>query len=155
MHSRPDRVSSVSVAYLLLGLIAGCSRPPDDPIAGAKPEPIATATADVVPPAAREAEAFEPPPLEQLQANATWIDRPVRDGLALLRAAQEKEPALATVAEALDLENDSAEANAKILSALGRLPAGDAADLADGRHARHRFVPHDQALASQPAGQGC
>jgi peptide/nickel transport system substrate-binding protein len=130
MHSRPDRVvSSVSLACLLLGLIAACSRPPDDPIAAAKPEPIAAAAADAAAPTPRQAEAFEPPPLDRLQANATWIDRPVRDGLALLRAAQEKEPMLATAAEALDLENESAEANAKILSALGRLPEGDAADM--------------------------
>ncbi|MFM8951645.1 MAG: peptide-binding protein [Planctomycetaceae bacterium] len=130
MHSSHDRVvMSVSVAALLLG-IAGCSPPADDPIAAAKPEPVGTAGAEVVPPAARQAEAFEPPPLDRLEANATWIDRPVRDGLALLRAAQEKEPMLATAAEALDLKNDSPETNAKILSALGRLPEGDAADLA-------------------------
>ncbi|NBX28925.1 peptide ABC transporter substrate-binding protein [bacterium] len=131
MHPSHDRVvTSVSSACLLLGLLAGCSPPADDPIAGAKPEPFATATADVVPPAARPAEAFEPPPLDRLEDNAKWIDRPVRDGLTLLRAAQEKEPLLATAAEALDLENDSADANAKILSGLGRLPADHAADLA-------------------------
>jgi len=135
MHSSPDRaVSSVVPLALLLGLLtgffAGCGSPSDDPIAAAKPEPVAVAVTDVVPPALRPDEAFEPPPLDRLEANATWIDRPVRDGLALLRAAQEKEPVLASVAEALELENDSAEANAKILSALGRLPEGDAADLA-------------------------
>lgn len=130
MHSSHDRVVTSVYAAALLVVMAGCSPPADDPIAGAKAEPIATATADVVPPAARQAEAFEPPPLDRLEANTKWIDRPVRDGLALLRAAQEKEPVLATTAEALELKNDSAEANAKILSALGRLPDGDAADLA-------------------------
>jgi peptide/nickel transport system substrate-binding protein len=129
MHSSHDRVVTSVYAAALLVVMAGCSPPDDDPIAGATAEPIATATADVVPPAARQAEAFEPPPLDRLEANTKWIDRPVRDGLTLLRAAQEKEPVLATTAEALELKNDSAEANAKILSALGRLPDGDAADL--------------------------
>jgi peptide/nickel transport system substrate-binding protein len=129
MHRSHDRVVTSVFSAALLLLLAGCSPPPDDPIASAKPEPVAAAAADVALPAPRQVEAFEPPPLDRLQANATWIDRPVRDGLALLRAAQEKEPVLASVAEAVDLKNESAEANAKILSALGRLPEGDAADM--------------------------
>ena len=130
MHrSRDPVVASVFSAALLLVLLPGCGDPPDDPIANAKPEPVAAAKAEVVPPTARPPEAFEPPPLDTLEANAKWIDRPVRDGLALLRSSQEKEAVLATPAEALALRNDSAEANAKILSALGRLPEGDAADL--------------------------
>jgi peptide/nickel transport system substrate-binding protein len=141
MHRSRDRiVTPVFSAALLLVLLPGCGDSPDDPIANAKPEPVATARAEMVPPAARPSEAFEPPPLDTLDANAKWIDRPVRDGLTLLRTAQEKEAVLATPAEALALQNDSAEANAKILSALGRLPEGDAADLA-ARIDRH--VPGD------------
>ena len=127
MHSRYARLAPPVSALVVL--LVGCGDPSDDPIANAKPEVVAVGERELVPPAARQPEAFEPPPLDTLEANATWIDRPVRDGLTLLRAAQEKEPLLATAEEALALRNDSAEANAKILSALGRLPEGDAADL--------------------------
>ena len=127
MHSRYARLAPPVSALVVL--LVGCGDPSDDPIANAKPEVVAVGERELVPPAARQPEAFEPPPLDTLEANATWIDRPVRDGLTLLRAAQEKEPLLATAEEALALRNDSAEANAKILSALGRLPEGDTADL--------------------------
>ncbi len=86
--------------------------------------------------AAADAEPFVPPTLESLDEFAKWIDRPVRDSLALLREEQRDEPVLCTVAEALALENDSAAANAKILSALGRLPEEGEADLA-ARVERH------------------
>lgn len=66
---------------------------------------------------------FTPPPLAEIDKNAQWIDRPVLDSLEFTRQRQAKEKPLATVAEALALKNDSAEANAKILSALGRQPA--------------------------------
>jgi len=47
-----------------------------------------------------------------------------------LAAELDKQPPLATVAEALALRNDSVDHNARILSALGRLPAAGQADLA-------------------------
>ena len=123
--------------WLALGLAAGCSSKPAEP--PLKPEPVLSppappptdAVANEPPEPAVEAvmEApFEPPPLETLERDAKWIERPVRDALADLAAELAKEPALATPAEALALENDSAEANAAILSALGRLPAEGAAD---------------------------
>jgi peptide/nickel transport system substrate-binding protein len=68
---------------------------------------------------------FSPPPLAELDKTADWQDKPVLDSLQLLREKQAKEKPLATVAEALKLKNDSAKANATILSALGRLPAKD------------------------------
>ena len=118
----------------------GCGRPAEDPI---KPEPETSAGGQPPappPPAPPAPEAFQPPPLDTLDANARWVDRPVRDGLVLLREAQAAEQPLATVAEALELENDSPEANAKILSALGRLPQEGEADFA-ARIDRH--VPGD------------
>lgn len=69
---------------------------------------------------------FEAPPLEQLDSRIEWEERPVLDPLVLLRERQSTEEVLATVEEALSLRNTSADANAKILSALGRLPATDA-----------------------------
>ena len=69
---------------------------------------------------------FDPPSLESLEQSVAkgggWIDRPVLDSLVLLRERQAKEPILATVDQALALRNNSDEENAKILSALGRLP---------------------------------
>ena len=70
-------------------------------------------------------EPFTAPPLAELDAKAQWQDQPVRDSLQLLRAYQAGQKPKATVAEALGLRNTNAEANAKILSALGRLPQSD------------------------------
>ncbi len=124
-------------AGMALWLASGCSPKPAEP--PLKPEPVLTppaaqatdaAAAESTEPAVEDPPStpFEPPPLELLERDAKWIDRPVRDALADLAAELAKEPPLATSAEALALENDSAEANAAILSALGRLPAGGEAD---------------------------
>jgi len=120
---------SLLVLLLPLPLLAaGCGRrerPAAD--AGLRPEAELSGPA----PATGEPPApFSPPPLAEIDRETRWIDRPVRDGLALLRADQSAERPLATVAEALELRNDSAAANARILSALGRLPEEGAADLA-------------------------
>lgn len=64
-----------------------------------------------------------------IDRDAKWIDRPVRDGLTLLREELAREAAMASVAEAMAIRNASAEVNAKILSAIGRLPAAGQADL--------------------------
>jgi peptide/nickel transport system substrate-binding protein len=55
-----------------------------------------------------------------------WTRRPCVDFVEHLRQAIAREPRLATEAEALALANDGDAANAKILSALGRLPENDA-----------------------------
>jgi peptide/nickel transport system substrate-binding protein len=68
---------------------------------------------------------FKAPTLEELDKQAQWIDQPVLDSLVLLRQRQKGEKPLVTTEEALRLKNDSKEANAKILSALGRLPDDD------------------------------
>jgi peptide/nickel transport system substrate-binding protein len=116
------------LAFLVLA--AGCGRRTAEPPLVAEPESTATGRAPDPVPLPPAPEAFEPPPLDALEESARWIDRPVRDGLVLLRAEQEKEPPLATVAAALALRNDSAAVNAEILSALGRLPEAGEADLA-------------------------
>jgi peptide/nickel transport system substrate-binding protein len=81
------------------------------------------AFADDEPPALLEP--FTPPTLEELDKTAEWIDQPVRDALVMLREEQAKEKPLVTIAEALKLQNSSLANNAKIISALGRLPAND------------------------------
>ncbi len=70
-------------------------------------------------------EPFDPPKLEDLDATAKWIDQPVLDSMELLRDRQKGEKVLATAKEALAVRNTSPEANAKILSALGRLPESE------------------------------
>ena len=82
------------------------------------------------------AKPFTPPALEEIERSATWIERPVRNAIEMLRAAQRDEKPLCTVAEALAAVNDSPAANARILSALGRLPEGNQANLG-GRVERH------------------
>ncbi len=86
-------------------------------------------------------EPFEPPTLAELDAKVTWQDRPVLDSIELLRQRQAGEPKLATVEEALRLKNDSPEANAKILSALSRLPAQPEAVDEDAE--LRRYLPQD------------
>ncbi len=70
-------------------------------------------------------EPFDPPTLEELNATVEWIDQPVLDSIRLLRERQKGEKLLATVEEAVALRNTSPQANAKILSAMGRLPKSD------------------------------
>jgi peptide/nickel transport system substrate-binding protein len=70
-------------------------------------------------------EPFQAPSLAELDAKADWQVQPILDGLELMRERQSQEKQLATVEEALALHNTNAEANAKINSALGRMPAKD------------------------------
>jgi peptide/nickel transport system substrate-binding protein len=120
---------------------AGCGGRRDETADLPKPEPsVPAATAPEAAPPAAPAEAFVPPAFADLDRDAKWIDRPVRDGLELLRAELAKQEPPCTAAEALALTNDSAAANAKILGALGRLPGPGEADLA-ARIDRH--VPAD------------
>jgi peptide/nickel transport system substrate-binding protein len=64
-------------------------------------------------------------PLAELEKNVKWVNRPVLDGIVLLRQKQAQEKPTMTVAEALNLRNTTKATNAAILSTLGRLPAKD------------------------------
>ncbi len=109
----------------------------DNPPPPGEPGPNGTGSSSTKePPATRTEAVFTPPPLEDLDRDAKWIDRPVRDALEYLAKELAAEPRLATPAEALALVNNSAENNAKILSALGQLPEDGEADL-DARVNRH------------------
>jgi peptide/nickel transport system substrate-binding protein len=125
-----------AVACVAAVVAAGCSRSEKGRLVAEPEAPAAQATTTDARQSAPPEAAFEPPPLEALDRDAKWIDRPVKDALAVLREQQAKEPVLGTVAEALALKNDSAQANATILSALGRLPEKGAADL-EARIDRH------------------
>ena len=118
------------VAVVLL--LAGCGRRPDELPGKVLPESTAGQTASVVTAGTAQdkpLEPFDPPPLASLNGDSTWIDRPVRDGLTMLREQQAQEPSAPSVAEALVLRNTSAAINRQILSALGRLPEEGAVDL--------------------------
>ena len=125
---------TVSMAAALA--LPGCGRPASEPPLVAERESPSGQAATSPPPPVAERPAFAPPPLADLDRDAKWIDRPVKDALALLREQQAKETVACSVAEALALTNDSAAANAKILSALGRLPDDGQADL-EARIDRH------------------
>jgi peptide/nickel transport system substrate-binding protein len=69
---------------------------------------------------------FDPPALEEINKTAEWENRPVLDGMELMRAHQrEMGPPPITVEQALALRNDSRETNAKIANTLGRLAPED------------------------------
>jgi peptide/nickel transport system substrate-binding protein len=135
--SAPSRWVAMWAAVVCAAVVAvGCGRSEKGRLV-AEPEAAATQATTAEPRQSAPPEAaFEPPPLEALDRDAKWIDRPVKDALAVLREQQAKEPVLGTVAEALALKNDSATANATILSALGRLPDEGQADL-EARIDRH------------------
>ena len=82
-------------------------------------------------------EPFDPPPLADLESKYQWQSMPVLDAIEHLAEQKKNEPALVSVAEALDLKNDSLEANEKILSALSHLPPNDEAVKQDATILRH------------------
>jgi len=107
-------------------LASGCTQSSDPPRTPGESANAAAASRDETPFVLGDLlKPFTPPPLEQLDKTVEWIDQPVRDSMLLLRERQKGEKPLVTVPEALKLKNDSPEANAKILSAMGRLPDDD------------------------------
>ncbi|MBX7166225.1 MAG: peptide ABC transporter substrate-binding protein [Pirellulales bacterium] len=145
-------IAAAPLLVLALLPLAGCGSSEPDRRATTAQAPQATAP-DAPPPATLDdlkellppADAAPPqlvdpehvPPLAELDAKAGWRDQPVLDLLAEMRKLQATETPLATVAEALALRNVSKEDNAKILSALGRLPASDAEANFDATINRH------------------
>jgi peptide/nickel transport system substrate-binding protein len=91
-------------------IVAGCSGSKNDTSA------VTDSSSDTL------LEPFTPPPLADIEAKAGWTDLPVVDAMDRLRERQAGEKPEVTVAEALALKNDSDANNAKIVSALGRLP---------------------------------
>jgi peptide/nickel transport system substrate-binding protein len=85
-------------------------------------------------------EPFVPPSLEEL-SKVRWKARPCVNFMDHLKRHLESEPRLATEEEALALKNTSPEANAKILQALGRLPAND--DEVDWDATMNRYIGAD------------
>jgi peptide/nickel transport system substrate-binding protein len=101
-------------ACSLLWLIAGCS---SESAKSEKPEFV---LGNAVKP-------FDAPSLEELN-KLSWTDGPVLDALDQIRQEQEKAgPPPVSVAEALELRNDSEENNEKILDTLGRVAPLDGA----------------------------
>jgi peptide/nickel transport system substrate-binding protein len=67
---------------------------------------------------------FTPPTFAELE-KVKWIDGKVLDSMRLLREFKKKQPKPEPDDVVLHLKNDSDEANKRILTALGRLPADD------------------------------
>ena len=116
--------------FLLCPICVGCSG--SKPIEPAPPSELTASAEERKEPLPvtelRPLDPFEVPKLSDLDKEANWIERPVRDGLVLLREAQSKEKVLGSVDSAIATSNNSPEANDLILSALGRLPVEGEAD---------------------------
>jgi peptide/nickel transport system substrate-binding protein len=75
-------------------------------------------------------EPFDPPALEELDKTADWQDRPVLDGMDVLREQQKSEqPTPIPVKEALALRNTSDVENERILNSLGRVPKPEGSNI--------------------------
>jgi peptide/nickel transport system substrate-binding protein len=71
-------------------------------------------------------EPFDPPPLAEIDKTAEWEDRPVLDGMDILRSQQDAEqPPPIPATQALALRNVSDEENTQILNSLGRAAPAD------------------------------
>lgn len=89
-------------------------------------------------------EPYDPPTLEELEAKVTWTDQRVVNPLKMFAEELAKEKPLTDAKTALGLRNDfptGKENNAKILSALGRLPESD--DQVDFESTFTRMFPAD------------
>lgn len=133
------RISFTSLVICIV-VLAGCSKSKpvtSAPTAGesSNTNTTSTAAADVAEDVLLEP--FDPPPLEEIEAAVTWVDQRVVDALELRREAEANDKPLVTLDEALKMRNDSSEANQKILSALGQLPATDAEVNWDATLVRH------------------
>ncbi len=118
-------------------LWAGCTsgRPGDANTTGAEAE-AASVDDDYAWPPVRPDDF--PETLAELSEQVEWEDQLVLDAIELLREERKQSPPAVSVAEALEMRNDSPEANANILDALGRLapPDGSGVDY-DARITRH------------------
>lgn len=146
----------LSIGLLMGGLfVGGCSSQGPDAPAASSSDPVAAGGGSAGDGSSAETsgaaggsqpfelgnalEPFDPPSLEEVDAQTNWIDRPVASGMAKLRAAlEEAESPELSAAAALRMRNDSDEANEKIKAALGQLapPDGSGVDY-DGRFVRH------------------
>lgn len=120
-----QRISYLAFAICLATLV-GCTK--RTPVSSAPTDGQANTTAAAVGEVSQEdvlLEPFDAPPLEEIESQVTWVDQRVVDTLELRRKAEADDKPLVSVEEALKLQNDSPEANKKIISALGRLPDSD------------------------------
>ncbi|MFM7107522.1 MAG: ABC transporter substrate-binding protein, partial [Planctomycetaceae bacterium] len=146
---RPAALGPVALAAAL-ALATGCRRAATTPVL-----PPAEPTAGTTPVAPQEPDAVTPPSTRAaLERLANWIDRPVRDALALEREREAREPPPCTVDEAFASDDDSPAANARIVAALFR-PAAAPAALAGGRANRHLVadVASLNPLRAETAGE--
>lgn len=127
--------SKLLLAWSLFLCLAGC---PTAPPPGSTGGSASNRPKQPLPP-----DTFETTPLADLEADdglgdeIEWEDRPVYYGLARMREEQAETEPLVSEQQALQLQNDSDDANEKILSALGRLyESGEVVDF-DAEIKRH------------------
>ncbi len=123
---------------------AGCPTPPDDDVpldeTTSGDSTTTSSDPDDTPPEPL-LEPFDPPPLEDLEAQVEWEEQPVLDSFEMLREEKQQEAPLVSVEEALRMKNDTPEANEQILSALGQYPSSESDVNYDARI--DRFTPFD------------
>jgi peptide/nickel transport system substrate-binding protein len=125
MHRRQHPALSVCFFTWLLLILPGCP-PPDEGGEGGAPSGDPSGTTGEAEEQEVLLEPFDAPPLDELEAQVEWEEMPVRNAYDLYKEhlAQSEPPV--SVEEALELRNDSPEANETIISTLGRPPASDA-----------------------------
>lgn len=135
------RLNSLLLTVCLSFFLTGCPGPPASNVdeenaekVGADSNSESASTSDSEPSKTTDSASkseepllkpFDAPALADLDAKVEWEKQPVLDSLELLRKRQSKEKQSVSVSEALKLKNTNQEQNAKILSALGRLPKND------------------------------
>ncbi|MEM6656416.1 MAG: ABC transporter substrate-binding protein, partial [Planctomycetota bacterium] len=181
-HAKPSRGLALAI---LIAAATGCGSGPasDDPLAeaagsSAKPaadnaaqasdsDSAADSAADSDADSGGEAakpfvlgdliEPFDPPTLEEVDASASWVDRPVRDALEVMRELIADREVELTAEEALELKNDSPANNAKMLAALGQLAPADGSGVDYGetvvRHVTGDLKSTNPVLASSVTEQ--
>lgn len=85
-------------------------------------------------------EPFDPPTLEELDAQVTWEPQPVEDAMDRLYEYLAQQQPLVSVETALSMKNDSEEANEQIVSALSQPPKSDSDVDWDATVNRHAYM---------------
>jgi peptide/nickel transport system substrate-binding protein len=129
-HWRQHPTLSFCVLAWLFLAIPGCPPAEDGngEAAGSAAKDTSTSTSSTASDEVPETllEPFDPPTLEELDGSVEWEEMPVADTYELYKEFLSQSEPLVSAAEALELKNESPEANEKIISALGRPPTSDA-----------------------------
>ncbi|QDU54293.1 ABC transporter substrate-binding protein [Aeoliella mucimassa] len=127
MWSYVGRASSLSLLVLALLIpVVGCFERPTSNAPAAKESADSdsgneTENNEVF----EELVKYDPPSLDEIDASANWVDRPLKEVRDPLVERLKDSPPLVPAEEAMSLKNDSPEANDKIYSVMRQLPESD------------------------------